>query len=115
MLQLQTTRPPKTFNHHPNIGSSISASNPRQAQSFRVERAGTHYGRALLKQDKLPEAIRIFRGRQGRLAEVAEAFSRVLRLHPEDAGAHNNLGNVLALQGKHEEDVRQFEETVRLK
>jgi hypothetical protein len=60
MLQLQTTRPPKTFNHHPNIGSPTSAPNPRQAQSFRVERAGTHYGRALLKQDKLPEAIRSF-------------------------------------------------------
>ena len=39
----------------------------------------------------------------------------MLRLHPDDAGAHNNLGNVLALQGKPEEAVRQFEEAVRLK
>jgi Flp pilus assembly protein TadD len=39
----------------------------------------------------------------------------VLRVRPEDAGAHNKLGNVLAQQGKHEEAARQFEETLRLK
>ena len=38
MLQLQTTNPPQTFNHHPNIRSPTSAANPRQVQSGRVQR-----------------------------------------------------------------------------
>src|ERR1035441_2752707 len=38
MLQLQTTNPPQTFNHHPNIHSPTSATNLRQVQSGRVQR-----------------------------------------------------------------------------
>src|ERR1035441_9782303 len=48
MLQLQTAKPPQTFNHHPNIRPTTSAANPRQAQSGRVQGRAltTHFGLA---------------------------------------------------------------------
>jgi tetratricopeptide (TPR) repeat protein len=46
----------------------------------------------------------------------AEAEAReAVRLRPDDATAHWNLGNVLRWQGKHEESVHELREAIRLK
>jgi Flp pilus assembly protein TadD len=41
-------------------------------------------------------------------------FETALSLRPDDVKTRNNLGNVLAQQGRHAEAVREFEEALRL-
>ncbi len=59
---------------------------------------------------------------RGRSKEAAEAFERAvaalreaIRLKPDDAAAHDNLGAALYLQGKLDEAVAEFREAIRLK
>jgi tetratricopeptide (TPR) repeat protein len=50
----------------------------------------------------------------GRLDPSAAEFRRALELKPEYALAHNNLGNVLLMQGKPAEALTHFREAVRI-
>ncbi len=50
----------------------------------------------------------------GTIAEAAEAFGRVTRLAPDNAGAWSNLGKVLAAQNRFAEAGRAFERAVGL-
>ena len=45
---------------------------------------------------------------------AGKEYREALRIDPGYANAHNNLGNVLLAQGKHEEAIREFREVVRL-
>jgi predicted O-linked N-acetylglucosamine transferase (SPINDLY family) len=52
---------------------------------------------------------------RGRYEEAARSFQEGLRLKPDSAGAHNDLGMILILQGRLPEAVKSFREAVRLK
>ena len=51
---------------------------------------------------------------QHKLDEAIREYQEALRLKPEDAQAHNNLGNALAEQGKVEEAIEAYREALRL-
>ena len=53
--------------------------------------------------------------RQGKLEEAEDSYREALRLKPDYAEAHNNLGNVLWDQGKLEEAEASYREALRLK
>ena len=53
--------------------------------------------------------------KQGRLDKAINYFSEALRLNPEFAEAHNNLGVVLARLGKFEDAGVHFREALRIK
>jgi tetratricopeptide (TPR) repeat protein len=52
---------------------------------------------------------------QGRLIEALASFEEAVRLCPEGAGAHNDLGNALRLIGRFDEAHAHFVEAVRLR
>jgi len=52
---------------------------------------------------------------QGKVAEAIVQFSEAVRLDPELAEAHSNLGTSLARQGRDDDAIREFLEAVRLK
>jgi Tfp pilus assembly protein PilF len=52
---------------------------------------------------------------QGKLAEATEQLNEALRLNPNSAEAHHNLGLVLFASGKEEEGVAEFSAALRLK
>ena len=51
---------------------------------------------------------------QHKLDEAIKEYQEALRLKPEDAQAHNNLGNALAEQGKLDEAIGHYREALRL-
>ncbi len=51
---------------------------------------------------------------QGKLEEAIAAYQKALRLDPNYAIAHYNLGNTLKAQGKLEEAIAELEIAVRL-
>jgi protein O-mannosyl-transferase len=93
-----------------------------------------NYGRALLKQRKLPEAIQAFRAavdlrpdldpsrcglgsalqEQGKYEEAAEQFVRVLELQPDNVVALLQLGLMRGRQGKLEEAADLLSRALRL-
>ena len=50
----------------------------------------------------------------GRFEEAALHYKEALRLEPNLAEAHNNLGNVLSEQAKVDEAIEHLEQAVRL-
>jgi Tfp pilus assembly protein PilF len=52
---------------------------------------------------------------RGRLNEALAQFGAEARLKPEDAGVHNNLGQLLASAGRLDEAIAQFSEALRIK
>ena len=50
----------------------------------------------------------------GQLDRAARELRHVLAIDPENAGAHTNLGLVLAQQGQVERAVREFREALRI-
>ena len=62
---------------------------------------GMALGSALMHQGKLDEAIR--------------QFQEAIRLKPDCADAHSNLGLAFARKGQFDEAIRQFQEALRLK
>jgi Flp pilus assembly protein TadD len=52
---------------------------------------------------------------RGRPAEAEAHFARIVLLDPSDAEARNDLGFMLALQGRFEEAIAQYEEALRLR
>jgi predicted O-linked N-acetylglucosamine transferase (SPINDLY family) len=53
--------------------------------------------------------------KQGKYEEAAASYQQVLRLRPESAGVHNNLGNLFVRQGKLLEAVDSFRQALRCK
>jgi len=51
---------------------------------------------------------------QHRLDEAIKEFQESLRLKPDEAQAHNNLGNALVEQGRLEEAIGHYLEALRL-
>ncbi len=51
----------------------------------------------------------------GRLVEAAAAYGKILAIRPNIAEAHNDLGTILARQGKFEEAAAQYERAAALK
>ena len=51
----------------------------------------------------------------GRLPEAASHYEQALRLDPDIAEAHNNLGSVLLQLGRIDEAAPQFEAALRLR
>ena len=51
----------------------------------------------------------------GELAQAAYAFKKVISLKPDFADAHNNMGNVLNAQGKHDKAVESYKKALLLK
>ncbi len=51
---------------------------------------------------------------RGRWDEAVAEYRTAIRLQPDDAGAHNNLGNALADQGKLDEAVAAYRTAIRL-
>jgi Flp pilus assembly protein TadD len=47
--------------------------------------------------------------------EAISQFQEAIRLRPDNANAHNNLGVALYRKGRTGEAIRHFEEAVRLK
>jgi len=52
---------------------------------------------------------------QGKLDQAIAHFSEALRVLPNYAEAHNNLGVALGQQGKFDEAAKHFSEAVRVK
>ncbi len=53
--------------------------------------------------------------RAGQLPEALASFQEALRLDPDNADAHANLGNVFLVQGRIAEAIAQYEEALRLR
>ena len=51
----------------------------------------------------------------GKLDEAADAYREAIRLKPDLAVAHNNLGSVLKAQGKLDESIAAYREAIRIK
>jgi tetratricopeptide (TPR) repeat protein len=51
----------------------------------------------------------------GRLLEAISQYEQALRLKPDDAQAHSNLGVALRRIGRNEEAIAQYNEALRLK
>jgi Tfp pilus assembly protein PilF len=52
---------------------------------------------------------------QGKLSQAAEQLYEALRLNPNSAEAHNNLGLVFLAAGKPQEGLAHFSAALRLK
>ena len=52
--------------------------------------------------------------RQGKMDQAVAHYAEALRLKPDFAEAHNNLGLALAAQGKMDQAVAQYTEALRL-
>jgi protein O-mannosyl-transferase len=52
--------------------------------------------------------------RRGRLDEAIAQCREALRLDPNIAETHNNLGQALALQGRRDEAIVEYREALRL-
>ena len=52
---------------------------------------------------------------QGQTAEAIRQYEEAIRLKPDHAEAHNNLGVAFYQQGRTGEAIRQFQEALRLK
>jgi Flp pilus assembly protein TadD len=50
----------------------------------------------------------------GKLADAVRLFRELLKLKPDDAVAHNNLGSALAGQGYMDEAIAEFQAAVRV-
>ena len=98
--------------------------------------AHSNLGNALASQGKVDEAVAEYRDRrsgsspttprptptsatpwrgQGKLDEAVAEFRAAIRLQPDYAEAHYNLGNALAAQGKRDEAVAEYRTAIRLK
>ena len=53
--------------------------------------------------------------RSGRMGEAIAHFEEAVRIRPDDAGAHNRLGNALSRTGKVREAIGHYEQALRLK
>ena len=52
--------------------------------------------------------------RAGRMAEAAAAYREAIRLQPDDADSHNNLGTVLKEQGRLDEAIACYRQALAL-
>jgi Tfp pilus assembly protein PilF len=52
---------------------------------------------------------------EGRTRAAVRRYQEALKVHPDYAEAHNNLGAALATEGRYEEAAFHFSEAVRLK
>jgi tetratricopeptide (TPR) repeat protein len=97
-------------------------------------RPHTNLGYALMRQDKIVEAVYHYTeavrldpryavahnnlgdalARQGKMEEAVRHYTEALQLQPHYAEAHNNLGNALMDVGKVEEAVHYYTEAVQL-
>jgi tetratricopeptide (TPR) repeat protein len=64
----------------------------------------------LIKSIQLAEALMM----QGKLDEAIPQYQEAVRLKPDDADLHNNLGTALGRTGQVDEAIRQYEEALRL-
>src|SRR5512135_619007 len=69
--------------------------------------------RGLLQSNDTPTPVP--QAEQTYLVEAAACFQRALRLKPDHASAHYELGTVLAQQGKLDEAIANFQQALRLK
>jgi Flp pilus assembly protein TadD len=53
--------------------------------------------------------------RQGKINEAIGHFREALKIRPNYAAVHNNLGAALAKQGRIEEATRHFSEALRIR
>jgi len=53
--------------------------------------------------------------KKGQIDEAISQFQEAIRLKPDDAEAHNNLGTALGMKGQTDEAISQFQEALRLK
>ena len=138
-------RKPDSPEAHANLGSALDKSGRsaeavahyRQAIQYRPAYAEAHVGlgatlAAMGQPDEgsartvpgRPLKTRICRRtiwsragarRTGRTAEAIEHFSEAVRLQPNDAAAHFNLGTALGAQGQIEAAAQQFRTALRLR
>jgi tetratricopeptide (TPR) repeat protein len=52
---------------------------------------------------------------QGRPQEAIGHYEQAVRIKPDSAEAHNNLGNALLQAGKVQEAIQQYEQALRIK
>jgi tetratricopeptide (TPR) repeat protein len=52
---------------------------------------------------------------QGKLDRSAELMSKAIKLNPNSAPAHNNIGNIYKAKGLHKDALESFEKAIRLK
>ncbi len=79
----------------------------------------------VLKSKRLPEAagsrwaLNLLRGNDllqvGSFTDAIAEYKEAIRLKPDDALAHNNLGIALAQQGQYAAAIAEFKEAIRLK
>jgi tetratricopeptide (TPR) repeat protein len=109
-----------------NIASKAEGYNPIIQYNF---------GKFLLEQDSLDEAVSRFKAalddepdfaeaqnalgktllKQGRLEQAANQMARAVKLAPDNAQFHYDLGTVLFRNSKTDQAIAEFSETVRLK
>ncbi len=117
-------------------GSSDAAGFYRAALALRPANAGVHLGlgRALMEQDKIPDALRAFRQaialdpanpaahlamgnlllRQGKMAEAEACFRKCLTLDPRFVSAYTSLGNAMTAVGKMNEAIVCYRKALEL-
>jgi tetratricopeptide (TPR) repeat protein len=85
-------------------------------QADRLDQAEQLYRQILEVDANQADALHllgVIAGRKGQNDLAIDYLNAALRLKPDFAGAHNNLGNVFILQGKLLEAVASFQQAVR--
>jgi tetratricopeptide (TPR) repeat protein len=84
----------------------------------RIDEALEHYHLALQKEPRKPEniynSIALVLGAVGRYEEAIENYAEALRINPDFADAHINLGVILARQGKKADAIYHYSEALRI-
>ena len=79
-----------------------------------LQQAGRERGGSIADRIRCESRDAILLDRQGKYEEAMGHYWEALRLNPQDAQSHNNIGVTLAEQGKLEEGIKHFSEALRI-
>ena len=89
----------------PSAPAAMAEALPTEPDDIRTGYALKDLAQMYLNQGRREDALQVV----GRAKEI---FENVLKQDPDNASAHNGLGNIYYLQGEYEKAVRQYQEAL---